>query len=70
MRIRWRAEAGQSQKACPVQQREDAGTSPPDPLGERPPAPTLAPSDLDPPQRTATVIYGFVRRTLPAGPRL
>ena len=41
MRLRWRAEAEQSQKAFPVQQREGAGTSPPNPLGERPPAPRL-----------------------------
>ena len=69
MRLRLRTEAGQSQKAC-LEQQEAVHTLPPDPLGERPSAPTHAPSDLDHPQCRASVRDGSARRTLPGDPHI
>ena len=64
-----RAEAGQGQMVCLVQQERAAHSSQSSLHGAPLLTPTLAPLELDPPPRTATVLCGSVQRTSLPGPR-
>ena len=65
-----RAEAGQGQMVCLVQQERAVHTSQSSLHGAPLLTPTLAPLELDPPPRTESAHGGSVQRTFPAGPRL